>query len=108
MNREVHVRFRGGLVVRFLRSTRPRTVAALNHPHICTLFDIGREGETDFLVMEDLDGETLAADGSSQSRRDKALTQRVDRRFVRVQKLEPGAIVRLLHPTSRFKRHPDD
>ncbi len=37
-----------------------RTVAALNHPHICTLYDIGREGETDFLVMEYLDGETLA------------------------------------------------
>ena len=37
-----------------------RTVAALNHPHICTLYDIGREGETDFLVLEYLDGETLA------------------------------------------------
>ncbi len=36
------------------------TVAALNHPHICTLFDIGREGEIDFLVMEYLDGQTLA------------------------------------------------
>ncbi len=32
-----------------------RTVAALNHPHICTLYDIGKEGETDFLVMEYLD-----------------------------------------------------
>ncbi len=32
----------------------------MNHPHICTLFDIGRDGETDFLVMEYLDGETLA------------------------------------------------
>ena len=26
---------------------------------VCTLYDIGREGETDFLVMEYLDGETL-------------------------------------------------
>ena len=29
-----------------------RTVAALNHPHICRLYDIGQEGDTDFLVME--------------------------------------------------------
>ena len=38
-----------------------RTVAALNHPHICTLFDVGRQGGFDFLVMEYLDGETLAS-----------------------------------------------
>ena len=38
-----------------------RAVAALNHPHICTLHDIGREGDIDFLVMEHLEGETLAA-----------------------------------------------
>ncbi len=37
-----------------------RTVSSLNHPHICTLFDVGREGDTDFLVMELVDGETLA------------------------------------------------
>jgi len=37
-----------------------RTVSQLNHPHICTLFDVGREGETDYLVMELLEGETLA------------------------------------------------
>lgn len=43
-----------------------RTVAALNHPHICALYDIGRqepEGDSgsaiDFLVMELLEGETL-------------------------------------------------
>ena len=33
-----------------------RAVAALNHPHIYTLHDVGREVETDFLVMEFLDG----------------------------------------------------
>jgi serine/threonine protein kinase len=38
-----------------------QTIAGLNHPNICTLFDVGREGETDFLVMEYLEGETLAA-----------------------------------------------
>ena len=37
-----------------------RTVASLNHPRICTLHDIGRQDGTDFLVMEYLEGETLA------------------------------------------------
>jgi Tol biopolymer transport system component/predicted Ser/Thr protein kinase len=37
-----------------------KTVSSLNHPNICTLFDVGQEGETDFLVMEYLDGESLA------------------------------------------------
>jgi serine/threonine protein kinase len=37
-----------------------RTVSSLNHPHICQLFDVGRDGSTDYLVMEFLDGETLA------------------------------------------------
>lgn len=38
-----------------------RAVAALNHPHICTLHDIGSHDGLDFLVMEHVDGETLAA-----------------------------------------------
>jgi Tol biopolymer transport system component len=38
-----------------------RAVAALNHPHICAIYDVGREGERDYIVMELLDGETLAA-----------------------------------------------
>jgi Tol biopolymer transport system component len=37
-----------------------KTVSSLNHPHICTLFDVGREGATDYLVMELIEGETLA------------------------------------------------
>ena len=36
-------------------------VAALSHPHICPLFDVGHQDGIDFLVMEFLDGETLAA-----------------------------------------------
>src|SRR5262245_11362115 len=38
-----------------------RTISSLNHPNICTLFDVGHAGETDFLVMELVEGETLAA-----------------------------------------------
>ncbi len=33
-----------------------RAVSRLNHPHICTVHDIGQQGETDFLVMEYLEG----------------------------------------------------
>jgi Tol biopolymer transport system component len=38
-----------------------RAISGLNHPHICTLFDIGRDNGTDYLVMELLEGETLTA-----------------------------------------------
>src|SRR5579872_1488167 len=37
-----------------------RTISALNHAHICQLFDVGSQDGTDFLVMEFLEGETLA------------------------------------------------
>ncbi|MEO5897177.1 MAG: serine/threonine-protein kinase [Vicinamibacterales bacterium] len=38
-----------------------QAIAALSHPPICTLHDIGRQDGIDFLVMEHLEGETLAA-----------------------------------------------
>jgi serine/threonine protein kinase len=38
-----------------------RAVSSLSHPSVCRLYDIGQHGDTDFLVMEHLQGETLAA-----------------------------------------------
>src|ERR1700680_1848982 len=38
-----------------------KAISSLNHPHICVLHDVGHQGDTDFLVMEYLEGETLAA-----------------------------------------------
>src|SRR5258705_310355 len=37
-----------------------RAIAALNDPHICTIHDVGHESEFDYLVLEYLEGETLA------------------------------------------------
>jgi serine/threonine protein kinase/Tol biopolymer transport system component len=37
-----------------------RAISSLNHPNICQLFDIGSQNGTDYLVMEFLEGETLA------------------------------------------------
>jgi eukaryotic-like serine/threonine-protein kinase len=37
-----------------------RAISSLNHPHICTLFDVGHQDGVDFLVLEYLEGETLA------------------------------------------------
>ncbi|MDA2923300.1 protein kinase [Acidobacteria bacterium AH-259-L09] len=36
-----------------------KTISSLNHPHICTLYDVGHQEGVDFLVMEYLEGETL-------------------------------------------------
>src|ERR1051326_6118859 len=46
------------LRTRFEREAK--VISQLQHPHICTLYDVGREADTDFLVMEFLEGETLA------------------------------------------------
>src|SRR3990172_5469897 len=53
-----HLADRPELCERFEREAR--TIANLNHPHICVLHDIGRQDGMDFLVMEYLEGETLA------------------------------------------------
>jgi len=47
------------LRLRFEREAK--TISQLQHPHICTLFDVGSDSGHDFLVMELIEGETLAA-----------------------------------------------
>ena len=37
-----------------------KTISQFSHSHICALYDVGREGETEYLVMEFLEGETLS------------------------------------------------
>lgn len=37
-----------------------RAISSLNHPNICTLYDVGHQDGADYLVMESLEGETLA------------------------------------------------
>jgi Tol biopolymer transport system component len=47
------------LKARFAREAR--AIATLTHPHICTLYDVGQQDGTDYLVMEVLNGDTVAA-----------------------------------------------
>src|ERR1700686_4157973 len=53
-----HLSSKPDLRERFEREAK--TISSLNHPHICTLYDIGQQDGTDYLVMEYLEGETLA------------------------------------------------
>jgi Tol biopolymer transport system component len=46
------------LKTRFEREAK--TISQLNHPNICTLYDVGHHDGTDYLVMEFLEGESLA------------------------------------------------
>jgi Tol biopolymer transport system component len=54
-----HLSANAEVAARFEREAK--TVSSLNHPHICTLFDVGREGDIEYLVMELVEGDTLAA-----------------------------------------------
>jgi len=53
-----HLSSNAELRSRFEREAR--TISSLNHPHVCSLYDIGNESDVDFLVMEYIEGETLA------------------------------------------------
>ena len=50
-----------------------KTISSLNHPHICTLLDVGRQDGTAFLVMEYLEGETLAPSGHRMASASRSL-----------------------------------
>ncbi len=45
---------------RFKREAK--AVSSLNHPHICTFYDVGEQGGTHYVVMEHVEGETLQCD----------------------------------------------
>ena len=47
------------LQARFQREAR--AISSLQHPHICSLFDVGQQDAVSFLVMEYIEGETLAS-----------------------------------------------
>lgn len=53
-----HLSSNPDLKQRFEREAR--AVSSLNHPHICTLYDIGQQDGVDYFVMEYLEGETLS------------------------------------------------
>jgi serine/threonine protein kinase len=36
-----------------------QAIAGLSHPHICALYDVGRQDGTEYLVLEYLEGESL-------------------------------------------------
>ena len=52
--------FAGNAQLRTRFEREARTISQLTHPNICTLHDVGHVDGTDFLVMELLEGETLA------------------------------------------------
>ena len=55
-----HLADSAALKERFEREARAISSLSLNHSHICTLHDVGHEGGVEFLVMEYLEGESLA------------------------------------------------
>ena len=59
-----HVAADPDLKARFEREAK--TVAALSHPHICPVFDVGEQDGVNYLVMEYLDGETLVKRSRTQ------------------------------------------
>jgi serine/threonine protein kinase len=68
VDRTVAVKFaQAGFSERFERESR--AIAALNHPHICQLYDVG----PDYLVMEFVDGDALRPPGDWRALLDRAI-----------------------------------
>ena len=85
-----------------------RAIALLSHPNICTLHDIGHHEGTDFLVMEYLEGETLAVRLSRQrvrsSRGHKSGPAPADPRAPADDAAGPAAIARAALPLDETLR----
>src|SRR5262245_8518710 len=59
LNRDVAVKtIKGEFTERFEREAR--AISSLNHPNICTLYDVGQHNGTGYLVMEYIDGSPIA------------------------------------------------
>src|SRR6266567_4516296 len=53
-------RLSSSLEVRQRFEREAKTISALSHPHVCALYDVGNQDGVEYLVMEYLEGETLA------------------------------------------------
>ena len=53
-----------------------KTISSLNHPNICTLHDIGSQDGVDYLVMESVEGDTLAKRSAARGHNSSGLRAR--------------------------------
>jgi serine/threonine protein kinase len=89
-----------------------KAISGLNHPNICTLYDVGSQNGTDYLVMEYVDGESLAGrlakgplpvDQVLKVGREIAdALDRAHRSGIIHRDLKPGNMLRLLQKCSRI------
>ena len=93
---------------RFLREAR--TAAALRSPHVVQIFDYGVDGDTPYIVMEMLDGESLADRVARLSRLSTSETARVIQHISRAlaRAHEAGIVHRDLKPENVFIVKNDD
>ncbi len=102
-----HVAADPDLKQRFEREAK--TISSLNHPHICTLHDIGSQDGIDFLVMEYLEGDTLAQRLERGALPlDQALTVAIEIADALDKAHRQGITHRDLKPTRPFSTTPPD